>query len=244
MFAVSILGMFLIAFFLVTVRIMKIKEMEQENQLMQSYMMSIEEFYEGIQNRIEATRKYRHDLAKHIQTLEALLEECSQSEGIQEYMDNLKERYSKLKKQEFGSDEIVSTILSIKKEQCEEKQIPLSIEVEDCSYYGIEEVDFVSLLHNLLDNAIEANERISASERKGIWFSMRRDGERILLDMKNCVAHGEKVTFQTRKHQKEEHGIGTKIIASLVEKYHGTRTFCGNEAEWLFEDRIELVVKK
>ena len=63
----------LLVFLLLAAGVMKTREMEQENRLMQSYMASMEEFYSGIQSRIEATRKYRHDLAKHIQTLEALL---------------------------------------------------------------------------------------------------------------------------------------------------------------------------
>ena len=206
MILIIVLFVLIIIFLLVAARMMNVREMEQENELMQSYMMSMEEFYAGLQNKIEATRKYRHDLARHIQTLETLLLKYDQPEGIQEYMDNLKERYQSLKQQEFGSDEIVNSILVIKKEQCAEKQIPVRITVEDGIYNGIEEVDLVSLLHNLLDNAI-------------------------------------KVTFLTRKPVREEHGIGTKIIANIVEKYHGSRTFASHEEEGMFEDRIELVME-
>ena len=54
----------LLVFLLLAAGVMKTREMEQENRLMQSYMASMEEFYSGIQSRIEATRRYRHDLAK------------------------------------------------------------------------------------------------------------------------------------------------------------------------------------
>lgn len=242
MILIIILFVLIIIFLIVAARMMHVREMEQENELMQSYMMSMEEFYAGIQNKIEATRKYRHDLARHIQTLETLLLKYNQPEGIQEYMDNLKERYQSLKQQEFGSDEIVNSILVIKKEQCAEKQIPVQITVEDCIYNGMEEVDLVSLLHNLLDNAIEANERIKETKDRAVSFSMRRQEDRIIIEMKNRIPRGEKVTFLTRKPVREEHGIGTKIIANIVEKYHGSRTFASHEEEGMFEDRIELVV--
>ena len=78
-------------------------EDETENQLMQSYMASMEIFYDGIQNQIEATRRYRHDLANHIQTLEACLVLYSDTEEMREYMDNLKDRYHTLKNQEFSA---------------------------------------------------------------------------------------------------------------------------------------------
>lgn len=222
------------------IRIMKIREMEQENEWTQSYMDAMQEFYLGIQEGIEATRKYRHDLAKHIQTMETLLK-GQNLDYAYEYRDNLKEQYELLKGQEFCSDEIVNAILNIKREQCCEKKIALEIEVEDTIYNEIEEADLVSVLHNLLDNAIEANERIFKEEERGIWFGMKKESDHIVIEMKNRIIRGEKITFQTHKARKEEHGIGTKIIEMLVKKYHGTRTWQVQEEQLIFEDRIELV---
>lgn len=234
----------LVFFLLLASGVMRTREMEQENRLMQSYMMSMEEFYSGIQNRIEATRRYRHDLAKHIQTLEALLEKREEADGVREYMEDLKQRYATLKKQEFCTDEIVDSILTIKKEQCEGRDIGLFIEVEDVSYTGISEVDMVGLLYNLLDNAVEAQERIPKGERTGVWFSMGKRGEEIVLDMRNCIAPGEKITFRTAKARREEHGIGTKIIENLVEKYQGTIEYSVDEENWEFTEKIVLKQKE
>ena len=230
----------LLVCFILAAGVMKTREMEQENRLMQSYMFSMEEFYAGIQSRIDATRKYRHDLAKHIQTLEELMGRQSDSGEIQEYMDNLKQRYDLLKHQEFCRDELVNSILTIKKDQCAERGIPLDVKVEDCIYNGIEEMDIVGLLHNLLDNAVEAQDRITDGGEKGIWFSMRRDEKNIWIHVRNRVQKGEKVTFETSKAKKEEHGIGTKIIENLVEKYSGTMEISADEKEGIFEERIIL----
>ena len=240
MIVTLILFIVLLVFLLLAAGVMKTREMEQENRLMQSYMASMEEFYAGIQSRIEAARKYRHDLAKHIQTLEALLGKSGDPAEMEEYMQDLKKRYDTLKKQEFCSDELVNSILTIKQGQCDEKNIPLMMDVEDCIYNNVEEVDIVALLHNLLDNAIEAQERIPENEEKGIWFSMRREGEKLLVNMKNRVRKGEKVTFRTKKPRREEHGIGTKIIQNIVEKYDGTIVFETDADSGMFEEKIVL----
>ena len=240
MIVTLILFIVLLVFLLLAAGVMKTREMEQENRLMQSYMASMEELYAGIQSRIEATRKYRHDLAKHIQTLEALLGKSGDTAEMEEYMQDLKKRYDTLKKQEFCSDELVNSILTIKQGQCDEKNIPLMMDVEDCIYHNVEEVDIVALLHNLLDNAIEAQERIPENEEKGIWFSMRREGEKLLVNMKNRVRKGEKVTFRTKKPRREEHGIGTKIIQNIVEKYDGTIVFETDADSGMFEEKIVL----
>lgn len=237
---IVILGLTFLIFLLIFHKIMKIREMEQENEWMQSYLDAMQEFYLGIQEGIEATRKYRHDLAKHIQTMEKILEGRNLNYAC-EYRDNLKEQYEFLKNQEFCSDEIVNAILKIKKEQCREKKIPLEIQIEDAIYNEIEEADLVSILHNLLDNAIEANERIPEEKERGVWFGMKKESNHIVIEMKNRIIRGEKITFQTHKARKEEHGIGTKIIEMLVKKYHGTRTWQVQEEQLIFEDRIELI---
>lgn len=205
-------------------RMMQMRELELENQMMQTYMQSMEELYAAIQDRIEATRRYRHDLAKHIQTLEVLLDQQEEeNKEMREYMDDLVGRFCTLKKAEFCGDEIINSILSVKKQQCDRKEIPLQIQVEDAFYDGVQEVEIVGLLHNLLDNAIEANERISENGDKGITFSMGKKGKEIWIRLDNYICPGEEINFQTKKSNKEEHGIGRKIIDNLITKYNGTK---------------------
>ena len=183
MLLVLIAGMILMLLLILALNGKKMKELERENEILQSYMHTVEEFYQGIQSRIEASRRYRHDLAKHIQTLETLLENQKSSEEIQVYMEGLKDAYEELKRQQFCRDEIVETILCIKNMQCEEEKIPAEIHVEDCLYREVEEADMVKLLYNLLDNAIEANQRIKEGETRGIRFSMEKRGEKILIEI-------------------------------------------------------------
>ena len=240
MLVTILLFVLLLVILAIAARVIKIREIEQDNQMMQSYMMSMQEFYVGIQHRIEATRRYRHDLAKHIQTLEALLEKRAEAGGMQEYMDDLKSRYAALKNQKFCRDEIVNSVLELKETQCLEKNILLEIRVEDRIYTGVQEADMVGLLYNLLDNAIEANEKIAERENRGIWFDLKKEDGKIFLKLKNRVIPGEKITFQTQKAKKEEHGIGTRIIESLIEKYNGSREVSGDEKQGILYDSIVL----
>ena len=69
---------------------------------------------------------------------------------------------------------------------------------------------------------------------------MRRDEKNIWIHVRNRVQKGEKVTFETSKAKKEEHGIGTKIIENLVEKYSGTMEISADEKEGIFGEEIIL----
>ena len=223
---------------------LRMKILEKENRLLSAYMDTAEEFYQGIQKKVEASREYRHDLVKHIQTLETLLASQDEENEVRAYMEGLKKEYAKLKKKKFCRDEILESILDMKAEQCRELEIPIEIFVEDRFYTEIEEADMVGLLCNLLDNAIEANERCTKEERKGIWFRMEKEKEKINIEIENCISSEEEFNFITKKSKKSEHGIGTKIITGLIEKYQGNREIKEDKQKGIITDRISLCGKK
>lgn len=233
-FLVIFLGMMLVMF-----RILLLREKELDNQITLAYMQSMQELYIALQKRIEVTRRYRHDLAKHIQTLEMFLEnQENDSQEMKSYMENLAGCITDLNKSEYCADEIVNSVLLVAARQCEQKRIPLSIQVEDTFYEGISEIDKVSLLHNLFDNAIEANERIISSVNKGIKFEMSKNYNDIKIVMENHICPGEIIDFKTKKNDKDHHGIGRKIIENIIKKYHGEKDIQVDTKQNIFREKI------
>ena len=226
---------------IVILKVIRINEIEQENRMIQAYMNSMQSFYNMIQNRIEMTRRYRHDLAKHIHTLEVLSQQ-DQDNNIQEYMDGLKIQYKQLKSEEYTTNEVINTVVSIKNQQCKEKNIPLELDIENTDYSFMTDIDMVGLLYNLLDNAVEASDRVEEGNRKGIFLKMGKQEDRICIRVQNYVSPGEEIKFETYKEEKEEHGIGMKIIEFLVKKYHGKNEIEIDGKENLFVVRVSLPV--
>lgn len=229
----------------------RISRQEEENQLVQAYMVTLQSFYQMLQDRIEVTRRYRHDLAKHIQTLEVLMAEEGKEE-LREYADGLKLQYQELKSDQYCASEVINTVISIKRQQCEEKQIPFTFTVEPGGYGAVRDIDMVGILYNLLDNAVEENERIPDGASKGIWLLMGESDEeessndeagnrkkqkkqqeragaakeykRIWMEVRNCIRPDTTMDFKTEKQDKDAHGVGRKIISYLVKQYQGTET--------------------
>ena len=138
---------------------MQLEKEEERNRLIQSYMVTLQGFYQTIQGQIDMTRKFRHDLAKHIQTLEVLMAEEDGAE-LQKYADGLKLEYRKVENKGESESEVVNAILSMKRKQCQEKGISLYLNIEEKGYSLVRDMDMVGILVNLLDNAIEENEKI------------------------------------------------------------------------------------
>ena len=93
----------------------------------------------------------------------------------------------------------------------------------DLSEITIGEEEIVTLLGNLLDNAIEACERLA--QGKVIQFKMVVEADSLVLSVRNPVKEAVRIRdnrIVTGKRDKERHGIGLLNVDSVIRRNHGT----------------------
>ena len=130
----------------------------------------------------------------------------------------------------FTANAVVNGILNMKYVEIEAKQIEAKLDVKLPEILGITGTDLGVLFGNILDNAIEANGRIPEKERKELSFWIEEDSDSCTVKLRNALASKEVFNLSTWKTDGAEHGVGTKIIRAIVEKYHGTsKTFWDKE---------------
>ena len=222
---------------------LQMKHIVNENKLLERYVDSMKMFCEEIERKLEVTRKYRHDLVGYIQTLERLLEEFEQNEKILEYVNDQKMMYERCTVSEGCGDEFLDSILNLKREECQKSGIVFDAKVEKGDYSGMEPVDKVCLFINLLDNAIEATERLKTKENARIFLRVRTFAGKLHVYMENNIWEGEIFSFQTKKSDAENHGLGTVIINQVLEKYEGVREFKFDREDLRVKDEIILALK-
>lgn len=132
----------------IALKLLKTKQIERENRILEAYMESLENFCNEMQQKIEVTRRYRHDLKGYIQTLEALLGADSQNEVVKQYIEEQKKKHSQLSASVLCGDEIIDAIIGMKEKECAKKEIRLRVEILDGDYSGMEELDKVCLITN------------------------------------------------------------------------------------------------
>ena len=137
-------------------------------------------------------------------------------------MDYAKEVLSVIDGELKSGVPIIDCLLDEKERMCKAGGIHLQEQLTDVSGSKISNFDWISLLANLLDNAIEACER--AGKEKQINLELRRNGVYIIIKLDNSKCIEEKPLdnkFATVKQKKQGHGYGTKIIRDIVKKYDG-----------------------
>ena len=149
-----------------------------------------------------------------------------EEEAVIEQLDNVK----------FATvtgNKILDSMLWHKSTLCRELSVVMEMEWNLPEDVGIEDMDMIGLVGNLLDNAIEACSRVKYRERL-IQVKSNQHANIMSIRVRNTKNEFEepvKNQFRTIKSDTENHGIGMKIIRGIVDKYDGTIQYYDEKTE-------------
>ncbi len=201
---------------------LRIRYIKYESKLTGKYMDMMDEMYQYIQERVEMTRRFRHDLKNHIDTIDRLMQ-ADDKKRKPDFIEREKliSCYENVKEKRYCRDEFVDTVLSMKADYCDEHNIAFNANVQDAEYSMIDSMSLIALIYNILDNAAEASLYINDSDMRQIDFHMGVYADHVEIRCKNNIEKNANIDFRTRKANKTAHGFGMNIIKSIVEKYNG-----------------------
>lgn len=136
-------------------------------------------------------------------------------------------------------------MLNTKYHEAVEKGIVFVFRVNDLSRLKIKDEDIVTILSNLLNNAMEACEICDG--KKVIKLKFVKEEELIIISVKNTFSHSIRYENgeikSTKLSESEEHGVGIKNIVRIVEKYKGSYTMKEHNKEFYFSIMISMEEK-
>lgn len=195
---------------------------EQQVAAMKRRLEEAEQFYGSI-------RKVRHEMKNHMMNIKGLVA-GEQYEAVDAYIARLDETIQELDYKYNTGNPVTDVIINDKYRMAEK----LGIDFEAGFCYpkdnGIPVFDMGIILNNLLDNAIEACQKVSPEERY-IRLSLRQKQSFLLLEVENSYdgkaiqrnAEGLPKTTKIsgRKEQYSEHGLGLRNVKETAERYLG-----------------------
>lgn len=214
--------LFLFGFVLALLIVFKlVKDKEETTKLLtaMSYEDERKEWYEEIDKKNLEIRELSHDMNNHLLTIQAL----SQSNDNKELDDYLSELIENRKKSmpRFCDNRIADVVLSHKFDYAVSENVKIKIDTMIPQTTFISSNSLVSIISNVLDNAIYA---AKASEDKFVGLTIRNSNEAFELTCENTHNNNIKKKGKqllTTKDDKVNHGLGTKIIQKIVEAYNG-----------------------
>lgn len=195
--------------------------------------MFYKEKYKEISLIWERNKQLIHDMRHHLFVLTTLSQEENVGK-IKEYLMELDKSYSYPKMKKWTEHPVIDMILNQKLEYAKENGIHTQIQAQKGIKIAFSDSDICSILGNLLDNAIEACNRMSSPDK---WINIILDnqGEMFFLKVSNSINElpvKRKGYWVTNKIKSDVHGLGLKSVESIVRQYDGELVYDVNDTSF------------
>lgn len=199
------------------------KNTEQtENELLRLCLEQQSEMIDKIKVQYDNLSEMRHDYVHEISYIQGVLAE-KKYDKLEKYI-NEKLSSEKLKGYNFifTSNRVIDSVINYKFSIAEQKGISvvctLTAEISEAL-----ERDISIILSNLLDNAIEASEKLKNIKPEIVLNVTEKSGYYSIL-IKNRIEDSiiaENKSLRTTKVDKQHHGYGLKTVRILTESHNG-----------------------
>lgn len=190
--------------------------------------------------------KFRHDFNSLMLVLNQLLQENKYDEikTIIEQTSLAGKEYLDMN-QKFSNNIFLQAILSNTYQYSLRNEIKYNATVAYPEGLEIDELDLCRIFSNLINNAMDACNKINIEKRfisitsnnNNSWFTL------IVMNSFNGEINETQGTLYSTKENKEEHGFGLKIIEETLEKYGGFLDYSWTDLEFTIKIHIPINMK-
>lgn len=236
--AFGMVGMNIVVFYMINDILDREMQMH-ENKVFQIQAKNQLEMYRSISENFDNQKRKTHEYKNQISCIESLLDKKQYSK-LEEY---IKKIYGSLNSEPDAintNNVIVNAILNTKYQEADAKGIVFVFRVNDLSGLKMKDEDVVTILANLLNNAIEACE--TCEDKKVIKCKFVKEEDMIIIAVKNTfhndVIYENGEIKSTKTTSVEEHGVGIKNVLKIIEKYGGSYVIEDKDKEFFFSIMI------
>lgn len=221
MFGLALMNIFV---FYLIMDIIKREKVREQEEMLQKHAEQTEKLYWQEKKQYEELQRQRHEYKNQMLVIQTLLAKKDYSR-ITEY---IRDYCGKTEKSDWfdTNHSVVNAVLNLKYREASNKRILMIIRFNDLADIPLKDADIISVLSNLLDNAIEASEKCEI-ETPLIKVKFVVENRRMLLAVNN-VWNGEIKLHDGKlistKMDGNKHGYGMENVERIVNKYKGTYT--------------------
>lgn len=196
----------------------RLHQLELDKQQTERLLKSEAENYARLQEQAQIIRRLRHDMINQLQAVRILLDGGHTDTAVQQldsYFASVKQWGNAV----FSGNAVIDAIINAKYYLIQDSEIQFHYEGQLPAHIDFDSAGLSSIVSNLLDNAINACNKLP-EEQRSIDFSALLHGSELLISCKNPS------TEQTAPVPKvpdlsSEHGWGLTILQQLADRYSG-----------------------
>lgn len=177
--------------------------------------------YDRMLRAEEATNAVRHELRHHMIALIGMLKE-QETERACEYITSVIKEMEELPVFQYSRNVLVNVIAGVYLDKAKAQGIEVKYRFALPVKLGIADADISVLLTNMLENALEACERMKPEQKRYIQVRMQMNENFLFIECINSM-DGEEENFpgaaENRIQEQRRHGYGMAAMRKIAEKY-------------------------
>ena len=199
-----------------------------EADLAREIISSSRDHYQKMNEQYDAIRIMKHDYNFHLNAaLDMLKRGDIQKSG--EYLNGLKNQLADKEFPNFCENPVINSLVADYLRRCKELDIKMYISISIPDDFIILNYEMCIVLGNLLENAVEASQKLKANRK--IELAVKPKGEQLAIMIRNTfdgniVMDGEKFVST-----KKDGGLGLQSVNAVILRY-GDMFYTNIEDEW------------
>jgi hypothetical protein len=172
----------------------------------------------------EKTVIYRHDMRHHLNLINAFLTDNNIT-ATQKYIDEVQNTIARTVVDEYCSNYAVNLILCSYISKAKSDKISVDTQINIPVSNHISDMDLCVIFSNALENAINACLKLKDTKDRFLQIDCKNKNDKLFIKITNSYSGPLDFVDNIPVNQEENHGIGTKSIISVVDKYQGVYSF-------------------
>lgn len=213
------------------------QQLYQDNLVLQKSIQYQNEAVEAWTNAYKNQRKMTHDFQNQLSVIYGLAECEAPNSELSSYIQTILKNSTANSLIVKTGRLVADVLLSQKHDVAQTKGIQFLLQLDNLTHFGLKDEHLVVVLSNLIDNAIEACEKIDNGKIKKITLVMKVEEESSFLYIENTTAFPVKILdnqIVIPMKPSTEHGYGLKNVVNILNQYHAVFAITYKEDSGLF----------
>lgn len=227
--AIGLIVLNLVVFHLISEILENSRNMKEAEALRQQSIGQLE-LYNSMRENYNIQRQRTHEYKNQIVCMDMLMKK-------EDYIGNISDGLDAQLDMVDTNNDVVNAIFNAKYYEAIKNDVLVVLKINDLSDIKISDNDIVTILSNLLDNAIEAAKQCDIGKRI-VKIKMLYEDAVLSIAVSNSYKAEPVLTedgyIRTTKKDREEHGWGMRNVVATLEKYNAEYIIDYKNGEFVF----------
>jgi sensor histidine kinase regulating citrate/malate metabolism len=198
--------------------------LQNEQNLLKKQVTASQVHLETLQESQEKTIMYRHDMRHHLNLIDTFLEDDNKT-AARKYIAEVEKTIQGAVVEKYCSNYTVNLLLSFYLAKAKNDQIKVQTQIVLPEETTVSDMDLCVIFSNAIENALNACLQIPDISDRAIQIVCYVKNNKLFIQITNSCQGAVLFDNGLPLSTEENHGLGTKSIAAVAQKYGGVYSF-------------------